>query len=63
MEEVPEKLLAGPFGKRKEAREVLMEPYDVSGYEKGNGKRAKKKKSKKKTSKKAAKKTRRSRMS
>ena len=66
IEEVPENLLAGPFGKRKEAREVLMEPYDVSGYEKENGKRAKKKKARKKKSakkkparKKAGKKSRR----
>lgn len=61
IEDVPEKLLGGPFNKRKEAREMLMEPYDVTGYEAEGGKRAKKKKGKKKktTKKKAAKKTRR----
>lgn len=59
IEDIPEKLLGGPFNKRKEAREMLMEPYDTSGYEAESGKRAKKKKGKKKTKKKAAKKTRR----
>lgn len=61
IEDIPEKLLGGPFNKRKEAREMLMEPYDVTGYDAENGKRSKKKKGKKKktTKKKAAKKTRR----
>lgn len=67
IEEVPEKLLGAVMSKRQLAREMLLEPYDTTGYEKGGGKKKKKKKkkaSKKKgTRKKTARKKRRSRMS
>ncbi len=67
IEELPKDLLAEPMSKRKQAREMLMTPYDVTGYEEGGGKKSKKKKAKKKSKKKAKKKTarkkRRSRMS
>lgn len=60
IEDVSQDTLGGPFNKRKEAREMLLEPYDVSGYEAESGKQAKKKKGKKKKAKKkATKKTRR----
>lgn len=64
VDEVPEELLGGPFSKRKEAREMLMEPYDTT-EQPDKPKASKKKKAKKKaarkrpTKKKAAKKTRR----
>lgn len=67
IEELPEKMLAAPMTKRKQAREMLMTPFDVTGFEEGGGKKSKKKKtkkkSKKKSKKKTAKKRRRSRMS
>jgi len=65
LEELPTDLLGESMGKRKQAREMLMTPYDVTGYEEGKKakKKAKKKKSKKKAKKKTAKKKRRSRMS
>jgi hypothetical protein len=70
IEEVPENQLGGPFNQRKAAREMLMEPFDVSGYEESGGKKSKKKKkktkkkvSKKSGKKKTARKKRRSRMS
>jgi hypothetical protein len=57
-------MLADPMSKRKQAREMLMEPYDVTGYEEGSKKSKKKKGKKKKVAKKkTAKKKRRSRMS
>ncbi len=69
IEEVPEKLLGAVMGKRELAREMLLEPYDTTGYESGGGKKKKKKKKKatskkkRKTTKKTARKKRRSRMS
>ena len=64
--EVPEEDLAGPFNMRKAARDMIMEPYDTTGREEDNGKKATKKKAKKKVTrkkptrkKKVAKKTRR----
>lgn len=70
IDEVPEKDMAGPFNKREEAREMLMEPYDTSSREEESGKKAKKRKTKKKkvtrkkrSKKKVAKKKRRSRVS
>lgn len=70
IEELPETLLAGPFSKREEAREMLMEPYDTTGYDESSaGKSSRKKKKKKKTKKKSTRKKtarktrRRSRMS
>jgi hypothetical protein len=64
VEELPDKMLADPMSKRKQAREMLMEPYDVTGYEEGSKKSKKKKGKKKKVAKKkTAKKKRRSRMS
>jgi len=64
VEAVPEEDLGGPFSKRDEAREMLMEPYDTSEREAPKASKKKKKKVAKKGKKKAAKKTRRrSRMS
>lgn len=67
LEELPDKMLADPMSKRKQAREMIMEPFDVTGFKEAGGKKSKKKKtkkkSKKKAKKKAAKKKRRSRMS
>jgi hypothetical protein len=62
--EVSENDLAAPFSKRKQAREMLMTPYDVTGFVPAEGKKGGKKKvagKKKASSKKKA--TRRSRMS
>ena len=70
VDEVPEDQLGGPFNKREEAREMIMEPYDTTGREEQTGKKATKKKAKKKATrkkpvrkKKVAKKKRRSRVS
>lgn len=65
IDELPDKQLAGPFSKRAEAREMLMEPYDSTGFEVDSGKKssrkkkAKKKASRPRTRKKTAKKKRR----
>lgn len=64
VEPVSEDDLAGPFSKRSEAREMLMEPYDTSEREAPkSSKKKKKKKVAKKSGKKKAAKKRRSRMS
>lgn len=63
IEEVPEKMLGAVMAKRDLAREMLMEPYDTTGYDSGSKKKKKKKAKKKKSKKKTAKKKRRSRMS
>lgn len=56
VEEVAEADLGYSFNKREEAREMLMEPYDTSGYEQEQPKQARRKKAKKKVAKKRSKK-------
>ena len=55
--ELKESELAAAFGLRKEARAMVLEAYDVSGYQKPKGSKSSSKK------KKATKKKRRSRVS